>query len=204
MSEEPRDSDPRVKEAERVSPGVRRNGQRKNGTARSSIPDINIRELYAERNWAALTGLGLIALGIITLIQDFIGLHLEVWSLALIGIGGWLMYDAWEKYQANGKRWNEHARARMTGGSVISLIGLLAILEISGLGLMLIAIGGWLLYDAWQRYEKNGRIMSNSIRNRVLVGGGMALFGLFMNGPLVLIVLGLIVLIVFKQFGEGR
>jgi hypothetical protein len=161
-----------------------------------SLPGINIRELVEERNWTALAGLGLIVIGILYVFGDFIGLDFHLWNVILLGIGGALMLDAWSKYQDNGRSWTEQSRSRMAGGAVITLVGLLSIFDLSGWGWPLLAIGGWLIYDARKKYEQNGRVWVEPARSRMIGGAVIAVIGLFgfvhllSTWPLVLIILG--------------
>lgn len=161
-----------------------------------SLPGINVRELIAERNWTALAGLGLIIVGILYVFGDFLGMDLNLWNVILIGIGGALMVDAWSKYQDHGRTWTQQSRSRMTGGVVIALVGLLSIFNLSGWGWFLVILGGWLIYDAWQKYEQNGRVWVDLARNRMIGGVVILALGLFgfihllSTWPLVLIILG--------------
>jgi len=164
------------------------------------IPGINVRELYEERNWTALAGLGLIAVGLLFVVQDVLGIHFDLWALALIGIGGWLMVDGWQDYTERGKKWTDRSRARMTGGVVIALIGLLAAFDLNGWGLLLMGIGGALALEAWRKYEANSRVWTDSTRKRMIAGvflavlGFFALFNMWSTWPLILIAIGVVML----------
>jgi hypothetical protein len=160
------------------------------------LPDINIRELVEERNWTALAGLGLIVVGILYIVGDFFGLDFHLWNIILLGIGGALMLDSWSKYQDHGRTWTEQSRSRMTGGAVITVVGLLSIFNLSGWGWALVALGGWLIYDARKKYEQHGRVWVEPARSRMIFGVIIVVIGLFgfihllSTWPLVLIILG--------------
>lgn len=195
MSQNRRDFD--VNEAEPVYESK----TKRNGTGgRSSLPDINITQLIEERNWAALGGLALVAIGILYLVQDILGMDFNLWSLAMLGIGGWLMADAWQRYDRAGRNWVGNSRNRMIGGAVIALIGLFAILDMSGWGFFLLAIGGLLMFDAWQKYDRAGRVWVGNTRSRMIGGGAAALIGAFgllhtwSTWPLILIIVGVAML----------
>ncbi|NLX08307.1 MAG: hypothetical protein GXY36_01480 [Chloroflexi bacterium] len=186
-----------VREAERKS-------KRQGGS--QGVPGFDIRQLIEERNWPALAGLALIGIGILYLVQNVLGLDFNIWSLALLGIGGWLMWDGWQSYEAHGRVWVENSRNRMTGGAVIALIGLFAILDLSGWGFFLVLVGGYLAWNAWRNYEQNGRVWNPRDRNRMWAGAimvGIGVFGLinlWSTWPLLLIVVGAVVL--YRQFGN--
>lgn len=160
------------------------------------LPDINIRELVQERNWTALAGLGLIVVGILYIVGSFFGLDFDLWNIILLGIGGALMLDAWSKYQDHGRTWTEQSRSRMTGGAVITAVGLLSIFDLSGWSWPLLLLGGWLIYDARKKYEQNGRMWIEPARGRMIFGVIIVVIGLFgfthllSTWPLVLIILG--------------
>jgi hypothetical protein len=84
----------------------------------------------------------------------------------------------------------------MAGGAVIALVGLLTVLDLGGWGWPLVAIGGWLIYDARKKYEQNGRVWIEPARSRMIFGVVIVVIGLFgfihllSTWPLVLIVLG--------------
>ena len=142
------------------------------------LPGFNLRELYEERNWAALAGLVLVALGVVYLVETLLGFDLNLWALAMAGIGGWLSYEAWQEYQEQGRTWSDRARNRLTGGIAIGAIGLLGLFSVSLWGVLLLGVGGWLGYDTWQKYQDAGRTWTPPIRNRMLVAGGLGLVGL--------------------------
>ncbi|MBN1200363.1 MAG: hypothetical protein JXJ20_00775 [Anaerolineae bacterium] len=181
-----------VYEAEPVS----RQAKTKREANTSPVPDINIRELVEERNWTALGGLALIALGVLYLFEGLLGLDISLWSVGLLGIGGWLMLDAWSNYQDNNRTWVQRDRNRLVGGAVIVLIGLAGILDLNLWEWVLLGIGGWLMIDAYQRYERNGHEWTTKARNRMIGGivvaalGAISLFSLSNAWSLVLIVLG--------------
>lgn len=197
---------PRVIEGK---PTARRNGSRNgdNGSRSSTgIPGINPRELYEERNWPALAGLGLIGLGFLYLVQDVFDLHFNLWGIILLGIGGFLVADAWQKYDASGRTWTGIARNRLTGGAVIMAIGLLGTFQWDWWAVMLLGLAGWLGYDTWQKYEANGRVWTETMRNRATataIIGILGLFGMLSSWsiwPLFIIAMG--VALVFGVIGQ--
>jgi hypothetical protein len=143
------------------------------------LPGISIRELYEERNWTALAGLGLLGVGLLYLFGDLFNISINLWALSLLGIGGFLMLDGWQKYQAAGERWVENSRNRVFGGGVIALVGLMGTLHLNWWGLLLIGAAGWLGYDTWQKAEDSGGEWSQVARNRMLAAGAIGLIGLF-------------------------
>lgn len=176
MSNEINTSGPIIGEAEKMKrngPGAR---AKRNGS--DPVPGINFRELYEERNWTALAGLGLVGLGILLVLQEMLNLDLSLWSLALVGVGGWLMADAWRKYAAAGRTWTENAQPRMLIGGGAVLIGLLNMVHLPWTTLFLVGVGGWLAYDTWQRHNAAGRVWTQQNRNRMFVAAAMGLIGL--------------------------
>jgi hypothetical protein len=169
------------------------------------LPGINIQELIAERNWVALGGLALIALGVLYMVQDVLGIDFNLWSVALVGLGGWLMIDGWQSYQDHHRTWVGASRNRVVAGAVIALVGLVSVLDISGWTLFLLVIAGVLGYDARQKYEANGRVWTEPARTRMIAAAVIGVIGLFgllnlwSTWPLLLIVLGAVML-----FGRGR
>lgn len=164
------------------------------------IPGINLRELIEERNWAALAGLGLIVVGFLYLFGDILNLDFNLWSIALLGIGGWLAYDGWTEYNQAGRLWTERSRNRIAGGAVIAFIGAISIFEMSGWTWFLLIIGGVLLYDAYQRYQRAGRVWTERSRTRLYGGIALVVIGLFglinlwVAWPLILIGIGVALL----------
>jgi hypothetical protein len=185
-----------LKESRAGGNGTASSEKRKRSSHARAIPGINLQELVAERNWSALAGLGLIAFGLLYLVQDFFGIHFNLWSVGLIGIGGFLMIDAWQTYQENDHTWAGAARNRMTGGAVIALIGLIAALNLSGWTLLLLAIAGALGFDSWQKYQDSGRVWTGKARKRMVAAVVVGLIGLaslihwWSTWPLLLIILG--------------
>jgi len=175
-------TDPRKKKKSDIPPGT--------------MPGINLRELYEERNWTALAGLGLIAFGVLYLFQNLLDLHLNLGSLALVGIGGWLAVDAWQRYVRAGNVWVENTRTRLLVGGLATLVGLLGMMNVNWAAVLMLGAGGWLGYDTWQKYEANGRAWTDRTRNRMFVAAALAVLGLFSilhlgsSWPIVLIILG--------------
>jgi hypothetical protein len=176
--------------------------KRSNGTAGKAkrdarpMPGINLRELYDERNWTALAGLGLMGLGVLWLIENVLGLDFNLWSIFLVGVGGWLAIDAWQKYESAGRIWAGNTRNRLFVGGAMVAVGLLSIFSINWWGLFLLGLGGWLGYDTYQRYEASGKVWTDHTRNRMAVAavvGAIGLFGLLNLGSawaIALIVIG--------------
>lgn len=143
-----------------------------------SLPGINLRELLEEHNWPALAGLALLALGLLIGLQALIDLDFNLWALLLVGGGGWLAADAWQKYQAAGQRWTDSTRSRLIVGAGMVLIGLLGVFEIDWWGLLLLSVGIWLGVDAWQQYQAAGRTWTHRTRRRMIFGVLLGLLGL--------------------------
>lgn len=209
MSDEYPNSGPITNEAEPV-PGeqARRANGRQRKTDGRPLPGLDVRELVEERNWTALAGLGLLGIGILYLLQGWIGIDLNLWSLAMVGIGGWLMFDGYQQYTAAGQNWVGTSRNRLLAGGVVTSIGLVSILNLSWWGLMLLGVGGWLGYDTWQKVEAAGGVWTTHARNRMgaaAVIGAVGLFGFFNLGgawSVILIAIGAAML--WRHFGKNR
>jgi hypothetical protein len=202
MSEKKNDSGPTLRERD---PRTGRKSKRQNGAGPGRgddrpLPGISIRELVEERNWTALAGLGLMALGVLYLLQDLFGFNLNLWSLLLLGIGGVMLYDAWDRFDQAGQRWTEDIRNRVLAGGLIALVGLMSLYEFNLWALFPLVIGLWLAHDTWQRYQAQGRTWTPPIRNRMLVAGflvvigGFSFFSLGSTWPLLLIGIGAVML----------
>ncbi|HVO70093.1 MAG TPA: hypothetical protein VMT24_08610 [Aggregatilineaceae bacterium] len=202
MSERYDDSGTVADEAEPITSEKpkRTNGTDSHQTKKHSdpgvLPGISFRELYEERNWTALVGLGLIAIGVLYLFQGWLSIHLNLWSLALLGVGGWLVVDAWKRYTTAGQVWVENTRTRLMVGGVAALLGLMGLLDVNWASLLLMGAGGWLGFDTWQKYEANGRVWTDRTRNRMFVAAALGVLGLFSvlhlgsSWPVVLIIIG--------------
>lgn len=173
--------------------------ERRNGTHKSKrqpIPGVNLRELYEERNWSALAGLGLMGLGVLYLVEGVMGISFNLWSILLVGVGGWLLIDTWQRYESAGRVWAGNDRNRMLIGGSLALIGLVSIFNLNWWGLFLLGMGGWLGYDTWQKHEALGKVWTEHNRNRMgvaVVIGVIGLFGLFNMGStwaIILIAIG--------------
>jgi hypothetical protein len=182
--------------------------KKKSDSRPGALPGINFRELYEERNWTALAGLALIGLGVLYLFQNLLNLHLNLGSLALLGVGGWLAVDAWQRYEAAGKVWVENTRTRLMVGGLATLIGLLGMLNVNWAAVFLMSAGGWLGYDTWQKYEANGRTWTDRTRNRMFVAAALGVLGLFgilhlgSSWPVVLIIIG--AAMVYRRVSRNR
>lgn len=160
------------------------------------LPGLSVRELYAERNWPALAGLALIGIGLLYVAQDIFGLAVNLWALALLGIGGWLVLDAHQRHADEGEAWGQTARHRLMAGALAILIGVLGMLRVDWWGLLLLGAGGWLGYDTWRKHAAGGRGWTRRARNRLVVAGILGAAGLvsLLNlgsaWPFLLIVLG--------------
>ncbi|HML23625.1 MAG TPA: hypothetical protein PKD09_18360 [Aggregatilinea sp.] len=165
------------------------------------IPGINIPELIEDRNWTALGGLSLILVGILYLFGDIFDLDFNLWSLALLGIGGWLAYDGWTDYNRMSRHWTDRSRNRVVGGLAIVLVGALSIFNLSGWAWLLMLGAAVLLYDAYQRYQRAGRVWTDKARSRMIFGGVLALLALsslinlWAAWPLILIGIGVAMLL---------
>jgi len=164
------------------------------------LPGLNVRELVEERNWSALAGLGLITLGALYVVADVLNLNFVLWAWMLMGAGGWLMVDAWQKYQSAGKEWVGSTRNRLLFGGLIALVGLFGTLRIDWWALLLMGAGGWLAWDTWKQVQAAGRTWTRRQRNRMLVAGVvgligfLALFPSWSTWPLLLIIIGAVML----------
>lgn len=189
------DAEPIPSQIQRRSPG---NGLHLAPPPRDErpVPPPSPRALVEERNWTALVGLGLIGVGLLILVQDMLHLHLRLWALLLLGVGGWLAADGWSRYERGGHVWDEPARSRALFGAVTALVGFIGLLDLNWWGLLLIAFGGKLGHDTWRRYASGGRIWTAGLRRRAflaLIVGGIGLlsfFNLGSAGPLLLILIG--------------
>ena len=152
------------------------NDKRKRSST-SGVPAPNVAELLEERNWTALAGLALMALGALYALQHLFGLRLDLWALLLMGIGGWLLYDAWG--QSNGAPWeNPTTRPRAIAGAVLLAVGVLNVLTLNWWGVLVLGAGAWLGYDTRQRADALGGIWTRDLRNRMFVAGLLIFFGL--------------------------
>ncbi|MEP0762403.1 MAG: hypothetical protein HRF48_06650 [Chloroflexota bacterium] len=189
------DAEPIPSQIQRRSPG---NGLHLAPPPRDErpVPPPSPRALVEERNWTALVGLGLIGVGLLILVQDMLHLHLRLWALLLLGVGGWLAADGWSRYERGGHVWDDTARSRALFGAVTALVGFIGLLDLNWWGLLLIAFGGKLGHDTWRRYASGGRIWTAGLRRRAflaLIVGGIGLlsfFNLGSAGPLLLILIG--------------
>jgi len=197
---------PATNEAESVPPhrhgrsnGAKR-AKRKHGAAPDlrPVPPVSVRALVEERNWTALAGLALLGTGVLILLQDVLGLHLRLnlWALMLLGLGGWLIMDGWQRHERASHTWDDIARRRVQFGALIAAIGLLGILELNWWSLLLVVIGARLGIDTWRQVEAAGHVWTRRQRHKMLfavVVGGLGLLTL-MNlgsaGPLLLILIG--------------
>jgi hypothetical protein len=191
------------------------NGKRKNANGSyahapnggSGVPGFDLRTLYAERNWTALGGLLLFALGALWAIQHVLGLHLELWAVALGGIGFWLVLQSWTTVNGDLKRLDEPARNRLIVGASMVAIGVLSMIDINWWSLLLIGAGGWLGYTTWQKYEAAGRTWTRGRRDRLFVAAGLVILGLssFISSGsawLLLIIVGAAML--YRWVGQRR
>lgn len=161
-----------------------------------AVPGVSLRALIEDRNYPALAGLGLLGIGVLLIAENMLGLDFSLWGLMLLGIGGWIMTDAWQTYQQNRRTWTSVARNRLLAGGLVTLIALMGMISINWWSLLLLGAGGWLGYDSWQRYESQGRVLDETARRRGWVGvliaalGFFGLFGLGSAWPLLLIAIG--------------
>jgi len=164
------------------------------------VPGINLRELIEDRNWTALAGLGLMAVGVLYAIDRWLGLDFNLWTVLLIVLGGWLFLDGWREYEDAGRVWVERARNRATAGGAITALGVLGLFELNTWAWLLLILAGWLVYDTWRRYEANNRVLTQTARNRLIAAAAIAALGLLGSlnwwsmWPLLLIALGVALL----------
>ena len=174
--------------------------QRANGSQADPIPGIDVRELVEEGNWLALGGLVLVGLGVLHLLGSIFAFSFNLWGVMLLGVGGWLVYDAWQKYENNNQTWVENTRNRMLAGAIVLLVGAMGLFDFSLWGATLLCVAGWLGYEGWQRYEHDNQVWTDYSRHRVITAvvlGIIGLFGLINVGsalPLILIVIGAVML----------
>ncbi len=199
MSEQSNDPGTARDTAPVITPDKRKtNGSRNHKTA-DPLPGVSVRELLDERDWPALAGLALVTLGLLVLVADVFNLRLVLWAWMLLGAGGWLVFDAWQKYQAAGRQWVGSTRNRLLFGGLIALVGLFGTLHVDWWAMLLLGAGAWLAYDT--RKQANARRgWTHHLRNRMFVAsvvaliGFLALFPSWSAWPLLLIVAGAVML----------
>ncbi len=163
----------------------------KRDTNSRPVPGLNVGDLIAERNWAALAGLGLIGVAVLHLLGRALDMNFNLWSLLLLGIGGWLAYDAYQTYERQNRTWAGNTRNRLLAGGLIGLIGLMGVFDINWWGLLLIAVGGWLGYDTYQKAESIG-MWTDHLRNRAFAAaliGGLGVLGFIGMGSVWAVIL---------------
>ncbi len=86
--------------------------------------------------------------GVLIALLGLLGtLHINWWSVMLLGTGGWLAYDTWKKVDTAGRVWTQHARNRMFWAGAMIVIGLLGFIPSwSTWPLLIIVIGVVMLY----------------------------------------------------------
>jgi hypothetical protein len=101
----------------------------------------------AGRIWAGKTRNRMIAGVLIVLVGLFNALRIPWGGLLLLGAGGWLAYDTWQKYDAVGRTWTQQTRNRMFVAGALILFGLLSFIPSwSTWPLLIIVIGVVMLY----------------------------------------------------------
>jgi len=159
------------------------------------VPPISVRALLEERNWTALAGLALIGVGVLILVQDALTIRLSLWALLLLGLGGWLALDGWNRAQRVGA-WDGTARNRALFGGVMALIGLIGLLSLNWWGLLVLALGVRLGQQTWRSYQQGGGIWTTGLRRRAFLALTVSTIGLlsFLHlgsaWPLLLVILG--------------
>lgn len=159
------------------------------------VPSLSARELLEERNWTALAGLALVGVGVLILLEDVLTVHLSLWALLLLGLGGWLAWDGWQRRQQTGA-WDSTARNRAFFGGITALVGLIGLLDLNWWGLLLMVLGARLGQQTWRRYQRGGRVWTAGLRRRAFLAVVLGAIGLFSflhlgnAGPLLLVILG--------------
>lgn len=188
-------------EAEPVPPEIRQrfpgNGASRAPLPRDDrpVPPLSLRDLVEERNWTALTGLGLVGVGVLILAQDALTLHLRLWALLLVGLGGWLAWDGWQRYQHVGT-WDSTARNRFLFGGITVLVGVIGLLDLNWWGLLLLTLGLRFGQQTWRGYQRGGRVWTVSLRRKMFLAIVLSAIGLFSffnlgsAGPLLLVIIG--------------
>jgi len=101
---------------------------------------------WVENTRNRMIGGALIALVGLVGIMDF-----GWWGLMLLVIAGWLGYDSYQRYESAGRVWTDSTRNRAIGAAAIGAIGLFGFLNLGGAWLLLIIIGGAMLYRRYNR-----------------------------------------------------
>jgi len=159
------------------------------------VPPVSVRVLLEERNWTALAGLALMGVGVLILVQDALTIRLSLWALLLLGLGGWLALDGWNRAQ-RARDWDSTARNRALFGGVMVLIGLIGLLNLNWWGLLLLALGVRLGQQTWRSYQQGGGVWTTGLRRRAFLALAVSAIGLlsFLHlgsaWPLLLVILG--------------
>ncbi len=159
------------------------------------VPPVSVHELLEERNWTALAGLALMGVGVLILLEDALTIHLSLWALLLLGLGGWLALDGWNRAQRVGA-WDSTARNRALFGGVMALIGIIGLLDLNWWGLLLMVLGVRLGQQTWLRYQRGGRRWTVGLRRRAFLAvvliaiGSFSFLHLGSAWPLLLVILG--------------
>lgn len=99
-----------------------------------------------------LPGLIIIGLGIVFLVSNVTGFHLENWWALFILVPGIVSFiNAWNAYREDG-RWSKRARGGLVGGSIISLVAIIFLFNLDWgqiWPVFLILIGANILLGGW-------------------------------------------------------
>ncbi len=152
-------------------------------TPTSTVPAPNVAELVAERNWAALAGLALMAVGALHALQRLVGWRVDWWALLLVGVGSWLAYTAWRP-RPDAPHGGAAARTRALVGVALAVGGAMQLLTLNWWGVLVFGSGAWLGYDTQRRAQALGGVWTRDLRNRMFVAALLAFFGLSAIFPL--------------------
>jgi hypothetical protein len=99
------------------------------------------------RVWAGKARNRMIAGVLIALVGLLNALRIDWGGLLLLGAGGWLGYDTWQKYDAVGRIWTQQTRNRMFIAGALIVLGLFSFIPSwSTWPLLIIVIGVVMLY----------------------------------------------------------
>jgi hypothetical protein len=101
----------------------------------------------AGRQWVGNTRNRMMAGAVIALIGLMGAMHINWWGVLLLGTGGWLGYDTWQKVESAGRVWTQRTRNRMFAAGALALIGFFSLIPSWSIWpLLIIVIGAVMLY----------------------------------------------------------